>query len=87
MAWNQDANASKRGNGHGNPLAQLDVGMKHDLRGRRDAPLDIHFIVVGCMGSDRRTLSRQHLVYMNMHGRRRDLVFEFFRVNMVEWRL
>ena len=61
--------------------------MKHHVRGRRDAPQDIHFIVIGSMRTDGRTVSCQSLVYMNMDGRRRRLVFEFFRVNMVERRL
>ncbi len=61
--------------------------MQHYMRGGRDAPQDIHFIVIGRMGSDCGTLSGQRLVHVDMHGRRRHLVFQFFRVNMVERRL
>jgi hypothetical protein len=61
--------------------------MKHDVRGRRDAPRDVDFIVIGRMRTHRRAVSRQRLVHMHVHGRRRCLVFEFFRVNMVERRL
>jgi hypothetical protein len=61
--------------------------MQHHRRGCRDAPEDIHFIVVGRVGSDLRALIPQRLMYMNMHGRRRHLVFKFLRVNVLERRL
>jgi len=61
--------------------------MQHHMRAGGGAPQHIHFIVIGRMGSDGGTLPGQRLMHMNMHGRRRRRVFQFFRVNMVERRL
>ena len=61
--------------------------MKHHVRGRRDAPQDIDFIVIGRTRTDEGTVSCQRLVHMQMHRRGRRLVFELFRVNVVKRRL
>jgi hypothetical protein len=61
--------------------------MKHHVRGHRDTPQDIDFIVVGRSWSDERPVPRQGLVPMQVHDARGGLVVEVFRVNVVKRRL
>ena len=57
------------------------------MGGQRDGPRDVDFVVIGRIRTDGQTSSRQCLMPMHVHRRRRGLVLEFFRVNMVKRRL
>ena len=57
------------------------------MRGRRDAPEDIDFIVVCCVRSDVGFVSSQRLMDMQVNKPGCCLMFELFGVNVVKRRL
>ena len=87
MPGYRDCDRTQRTVGQRYPFGQLGINIKHYMRRRCDAPLDVDFIVVSRVRSNIYFISSQRLIGVQVDNAGCCLMFEFFRVNVVKRRL